>query len=156
MQDGFKFRVYDKDDNKMHDVIAIDYENRNPYIVVEWLSLEGKKRCAYLGEVPTVQCTGLKDKNGKLIYTGDIVKKETFIDTENHNHEPTYLDMTQIGVVYMTASNGTVMRKVKTWKTDDPYEEKTLIKDSPRAVKLVAYRSEVLGNIYETPELMEI
>ncbi len=46
MQDRFRFRIYDKDDNTMHDVINIDYERG----VVEWYNSNDKKRASYIGE----------------------------------------------------------------------------------------------------------
>lgn len=70
MQDRFRYRVFDNDDRKMHDVIFLNYENNS----VEWYNDKNKKRAAFIEEVPTAQCTGLKDKTDKLIYEGNIVK----------------------------------------------------------------------------------
>ena len=57
-----------------------------------------------------IQCTGLKDKNGKLIYEGDIVKFKNF-DNKYYN------------------------------RLDWDYVSR--------------FRLEVIGNIYENPELLE-
>jgi hypothetical protein len=100
MQDRFKFRVYD--DGKM----------------------------VYFGQLvnvgitsPLMQCTGLKDKNGKLIYEGDIV---------NYSCLPGYSD-----IYACTFNSG-----------------KFLI--GGLLISNTHLKSEVIGNIYENPELLEV
>ena len=121
MQDRLKFRVFDNDDKKMHDVIFLNYENNS----VEWYNDNNKKRAAFIGEVPIVQCTGLEDINGKLIYEGDIIKSVN--------------------------SNSTNLVE---WFEGDAgfgcsYEEEVI------QLLYTSYMEEVIGNIYENPELLK-
>lgn len=125
MQDRFRYRVFDNDDRKMHDVIFLNYENNS----VEWYNDNNKKRAAFIDEVPIVQCTGLMDKNGKLIYEKDIIKCS-------------YGNVGALGVVEWDFENMQFVLKIK----EDFYSF------SP---KTIYEKIEILGNIYENPELLE-
>ncbi len=85
----------------------------------------------YVGEVELMQYTGLKDKNGKEIYEGDIVENSTQTVYLGHKYEVVW-NKNYAG--YQLMSNG-------------------FASNIPLIQNFMSYK--VIGNIYENPELLE-
>jgi uncharacterized phage protein (TIGR01671 family) len=87
------------------------------------------------------QCTGLKDKNGKLIYEGDIVSKE-FTDRPFSSKAKS-----EIKNCLMYWDNGDGAFSLK-YKSDD-YRCYSAHHNNPFG------DCEIIGNIHENPDLLE-
>lgn len=87
-----------------------------------------------LDEIELMQSTGLKDKNGKEIFEGDILAVEA-----------------DDGVIILKVSwdDEHALFVIKTKKINEEAALAELVDDN-------SYPFEVIGNIYENPELLEV
>lgn len=122
-----KFRAFDKDLKQILKVKEIDFEHRIVTLKISKLAI---KKIPF-ENVELLQYTCLKDKNEKEIYEGDI-----FVHN-NQKFEVIYDGTRFIGVDSDRSGNGYVCY------VDSHY------KDGSSSI-------EVIGNIYENPELLEL
>ena len=132
MNRKIKFRAWDKEENKMWEVIAIHFHDGN--LDVELQNKEDNKNfshktISYVKDM-IMQYTGLKDKNGKEIYEGDIIR---FVNTNfpsNMYCEVKY----EISSFILVREYNTMIDLLYYIDTDN---------------------IEVIGNIFENPELLK-
>ena len=130
-----KFRAWLKKEKRMFfsdDILAIDYENEE--IVTQQVYFENGLPddrfiyCYKTDEIELMQSTDMVDRNGNIIFEGDIVKMSKDVYSE-----PTYYEVVRHrGGAYRLESK---QHGCELWlrHTD----------------------CEVVGNIYENPELLE-
>lgn len=125
-----KFKFWDKKENKMYtnclnlaissngNVSELKYHEDDYFSGVEWVG------SAYSEHIIPLRYTGLKDKNGKEIYEGDI------FNNGNFNVE-----------IYYEESTASFLIRGGFLSGDD--------------WAFSAQEIEIIGNIYETPKLLE-
>ncbi len=124
MQDRFKFRAWDK----RHKEYAYDVQNefqKYGHMICETLDFG---QVLNDDELELEQCTGLTDKNNKLIYEGDILKSAYTEKTYIVGREKHYVCWS-----YRYKNVGTTLSEGD----------------------IVNYGLEVIGNIHENSELLE-
>lgn len=96
------------------------------------------------------QCTGLKDGKGNEIYEGDIVI--TYVVFTNEEEEQR--EFWRVGEIRYIAG-GFSLTNCTNWD-DCRMEEKSELQPSPKSkFSFPAYRSEVIGNIFDNPILIK-
>ena len=120
-----KFRAWDKETKTMNGMAEI-YRNRNQEIELRPRDVN----------IILMQSTGLKDKNGKEIFEGDILEV-----TDKHNWLEV-VSYSQEKAMFVTEE---INREFKV--PESPLYD---LSDS------TFLKFEVIGNIYENPELLEV
>lgn len=134
MQDRFKFRAWNIANQKYCHFATMDISADGLLRVIRPLE-ESSYIADYENRYIIQQCTGLKDKNGKLIYEGDIV---------NFN------------------CDSEIIRGIVKWAELPPayYVECLPDTNDKYCVDWDLYTFDdtiqVIGNIYENPELLEV
>lgn len=146
MNDRFKFRAWDKKNEVMipfcdnyiceeySGIIFVTPENHQ-YSGIGNLpgSYENlEDGCHYSKQYELMQCTGLKDKNGELIYEGDILSLYGFNKKQNEEMERSVVKWDYQEASYYFGS-------VTSYNEDNSSFSNI----------------EIIGNIYENPELKE-
>ena len=122
-----KFRVWYK--NEMAEVRVLDWNNEvvdlfNPHIEIP------------LDEIELMQSTGLKDKNGKEIFEGDVIRYNIdVVDIKRHS---------TLG--FYTVLDG----------REGFFGDGMSIDDFEEDAKEFSKTAEIIGNIYENPEILEV
>ena len=120
-----KYRAWDKETKTMNGMAEI-YRNRNQEI-----ELRPRDENIIL-----MQSTGLKDKNGKEIFEGDIIRYN--IDVVDIKRHPT--------LGFYTVLDG----------REGFFGDGMSIDDFEEDAKEFSKTAEIIGNIYENPELLEV
>lgn len=120
------------------------------------LAVEKDIYCYDFDDIELMQSTGLKDKNGKEIFEGDILK---FNDEWNEYCHEGYVDGSVEGVNYVEVVKGEACFEFgKTrypesslfiYMEDEHLSFAELVKDKD-------FGFEIIDNVYENPELLEV
>jgi len=149
--DRFKFRAWDNVQNKM---LLPDKDKAYISLVGTFCCVEDEKDSWELIENRNyrhilMQCTGLKDKNDKLIYEGDVV---TMPDT--------YTESVDVGIgmvpVAQDKFNSICIIKYEKggFGVNVPEETENYIQGFNSFYELDIAEIEIIGNIYENKELL--
>lgn len=130
MNDRFRFRAWDKEQKKMFYNAEMTYDYG---LVLDACEADSFGTVLEDDNMIVMQCTGLKDNNGNLIYEGDIIsKRDDYLF-------PVYWDKTQAGFRVFVVKD---------------FPPKRILGTEPMNFKTEDY--EIIGNIYENEELLNI
>jgi uncharacterized phage protein (TIGR01671 family) len=141
-----KFRAWDIDNEKMGDVVTMNFNDNELTI---YPTCDGYPKHFECYEI--MQYTGLKDKNGKEIYEGDIIVHKNSLGNLKYTLE------VRFGEYYIE----TCIDACHELCDEDPISVKCYGFYFKRGVSEYSLNEQcfddysVIGNIYENPEIME-
>lgn len=147
-----RYRAWDKEFKEMVQVDALVFDEQ----IIKATYKNGNVVKEDLKNYVLMQSTGLKDKNGKEIFEGDVLK---FNDSWDDCCYEGYVDGEIEGVNYVeiqSESTGFIFCKTKYpdsslfyYANEEHLTFQEILTDSD-------FEFEVIGNIYENPELLEV
>ena len=139
-----KFRAWDKKQKRMiYNVASIHFEKSGELLCIsEFVAGRYFPKDIFADNIILMQYTGLKDKNGREIYEGDIVKVKNHTFGEKYRNYLCFMvnrDKRTGAWELFFINNKGKMEVAPDWANTDLYEGKV----------------EIIGNIYENPELLK-
>jgi len=134
MSREIKYKAWLKEEKKMVIVETIDFSEKSiQYLEKNEIIDAYLLRTTFLEDIELMQYTGIKDKNGKEIYEGDILKYKFPYDRRLKH-----------------------VSLVKFIETEASFGLKDIYGNEIPLYRITANNYfEVIGNIYENPELLE-
>lgn len=139
MQDRFKLRIFDKEQKKIIIVTRhfnFGVVNGTVVLLGSYPTMTGfynKRITKEYDDVILMQCTGLRDKTGKLIYEGDIVAD---------------VSSGCVSTIEYLSSSYSLMAHIRRMDEFIPIEDICFVEKEGTPF-------EIIGNIYENPELLK-
>lgn len=146
--DRFKFRIFNKQKN------IIQYLGTRPrnignefYMQIECTGTSCIDADGLITEFVLMQCTGLRDRNGKLIYEGDIFEEWY----EDENGKKVYEKENLNVIIYQDA----MFQVSSNYNTKNQYQSPLIEDEELSYIKKNQIDEVVVGNIFENPELIK-
>ena len=127
-----KFRAWLQHEKEMSEVLVLDNQEEKVFVVRK----DGAAGWRMFADIELTQYTGLKDKNGAEIYDGDYIR---------------YSMRTINGSIYTHVCR-VFQHESGTWRIEGYHEDNHSYK-TKGTVYAAHLICEVIGNIYENPEL---